>query len=113
MVKSKISTDHTYLVDTNYWSPLDKEDDDDDEDEEIKEEINAIKHEPQEHHPTAPRVANETPTPRVAIATPTPRVTDTMPTPRVSTMRQPKEKAMIDKTIPTKQRRTAKDDTPG
>jgi hypothetical protein len=46
VVKSKISTEHTYLVDTNYWSPLDK-DDDDDNDEESKEEINVIKHIPQ------------------------------------------------------------------
>ena len=42
MVKSKISTEHTYLVDTNYWSPLNN--DDDDNDEENKEEINMIKH---------------------------------------------------------------------
>jgi len=41
VVKSKISTDHTYLVDTNFWSPL--ENDDDDKDEENKEEINIIK----------------------------------------------------------------------
>ncbi len=46
MVKSKISTDHTYLVDMNYWSPLDKDDDNDDEDEESRDEINAIKHTP-------------------------------------------------------------------
>ena len=42
MVKSKISTDHTYLVDTNFWSPLDN--DDDDKDKESKEEINMIKY---------------------------------------------------------------------
>jgi len=42
VVKSKISTDHTYLVDTNFWSPLDN--DDDDKDEESKEEINMIKY---------------------------------------------------------------------
>ncbi len=42
MVKSKINTEHTYLVDTNYWSPLNN--DDDDNDEENKEEINMIKH---------------------------------------------------------------------
>ena len=42
MVKSKISTDHTYLVDTNFWSPLDNNDDD--KDEESKEEINMIKY---------------------------------------------------------------------
>ncbi len=36
-----MSTDHTYLVDTNFWSPLDN--DDDDKDEENEEEINIIK----------------------------------------------------------------------
>ncbi len=41
VVKIKISTDHTYLVDTNFWSPLDN--DDDNEDEEIEEEITMIK----------------------------------------------------------------------
>ncbi len=41
MVKSKISTDHTYLVDTNFWSPLDN--DNDNKDEESEEEINMIK----------------------------------------------------------------------
>ena len=41
MVKSKISTEHTYLVDTNFWSPLDN--DNDDKDEENEEEINMIK----------------------------------------------------------------------
>ena len=41
MVKSKISTDHTYLVDTNCWSPLDN--DNNDKDEENEEEINMIK----------------------------------------------------------------------
>ncbi len=42
MVKSKISTEHTYLVDTNYWSPLNN--DNNDNDEENKEEINMINH---------------------------------------------------------------------
>ncbi len=41
MIKSKISTDHTYLVDTNFWSPLNN--DNDDKDEEREEEINMIK----------------------------------------------------------------------
>jgi len=41
VVKIKISTDHTYLVDTNFWSPLDN--DNDDKDEENEEEINTIK----------------------------------------------------------------------
>ena len=41
MVKSKISTDHTYLVDTNFWSPLDN--DDENKDEKSEEEINMIK----------------------------------------------------------------------
>ena len=42
MVKSKISKDHTYLVDTNYWSPLNNNEDNNDE--ENKDEINMIKH---------------------------------------------------------------------
>jgi hypothetical protein len=41
VVKSKISTDHTYLVDTNFWSPLDNNNDD--KDEKNEEEINMIK----------------------------------------------------------------------
>ena len=41
MIKSKISTDHTYLVATNFWSPLD--DNDNEEDKEDKTEINMIK----------------------------------------------------------------------
>ncbi len=41
MTKSKINTDQTYLVNTNFWSPLDN--DTNDEDEEIIEDINMIK----------------------------------------------------------------------
>ena len=41
VIKSKISTDHKYLVATNFWSPLNN--DDDKEDKEEKEEINMIK----------------------------------------------------------------------
>ena len=43
VIKSKISTDHTYLVATNFWSSLEDDDDDDEEDEEHKDEINMIK----------------------------------------------------------------------
>ena len=41
MIKRKISTEHTYLVDTNFWSPLNNGDDDKLDDD--KEEINMIK----------------------------------------------------------------------
>ncbi len=41
VIKRKISTEHTYLVDTNFWSPLNN--DDDDELDEDKEEINMTK----------------------------------------------------------------------
>jgi len=40
-VRGPKNTDHTYLVDTNFWSPLDN--DNDDKDEENEEEINMIK----------------------------------------------------------------------
>ena len=43
MVKSKISTDHTYLVDTNVWSPLNNGNDNDNKDDKIEEKINMIK----------------------------------------------------------------------
>ncbi len=41
MIKRKISTEHTYLVDMNFWSPLNNGDDDKLDDD--KEEINMIK----------------------------------------------------------------------
>jgi hypothetical protein len=43
VVKSKISTDHTYLFDTNVWSPLNNGNDNDNEDDKIEEKINMIK----------------------------------------------------------------------
>ena len=45
VIKSKISTDHTYLVATNFWSPLDDnyEEEEEEEEEEDKEEFNMIK----------------------------------------------------------------------
>ena len=41
MIQDKIMANQSYPVTTNYWTPLDK--DNDDEQEEAEEEINAIK----------------------------------------------------------------------
>jgi hypothetical protein len=68
---------------------------------------------PQEQQPTAPRVANKTPTPRVVSEISTPRVAYATPSPRVSTTRQSKAKAKIDKPILTKEGMKAVNDTSG
>ena len=42
VIKSKINTEHTYLADTNFWSPLGNDKEDEVEEDE-KEKINVIK----------------------------------------------------------------------